>query len=68
MTMSEKIRERFTCLKRDTGDCVKDMCGNIACEFCDIYADCVFCGLKGTTLCKTCLIKVLNDMKDKDPY
>ena len=31
--MSEKIRERFTCLRRDSGDCVKDMVGNVACEF-----------------------------------
>lgn len=64
--MSKKIRERFTCLKRDSGDCVKDMVGNVACEFCYIYAKCGYCGLKGTTLCKTCLINVIKDEEDKE--
>lgn len=67
MTMSdEKIRERFTCLKRDSGDCVKDMVGNVACEFCDIYANCGYCGLKGTEFCRTCLINVIKDEEDRE--
>lgn len=64
--MSEKIRERFTCLKRDTGDCVKDMCGNVACEFCGIYANCAYCGLRKTEFCKTCLINVIKGEADKE--
>lgn len=64
--MTDKIRERFTCLKRDTGDCVKDMCGNVACEFCGIYANCAYCGLRKTEFCKTCLINVIKGEADKE--
>lgn len=64
--MTDKIRDRFTCLKRDTGDCVKDMCGNVACEFCGIYANCAYCGLRKTEFCKTCLINVIKGESDKE--
>lgn len=64
--MTDKIRDRFTCLKRDTGDCVKDMCGNVACEFCGIYANCAYCGLRKTEFCKTCLINVIKGEADKE--
>lgn len=64
--MTDKIRDRFTCLKRDTGDCVKDMCGNVACEFCGIYSNCAYCGLRKTEFCKTCLINVIKGEADKE--
>jgi hypothetical protein len=46
----------FICTKKDTGDCVKDLMGNITCEFCNHYMECPVCGRFETKFCKDCVI------------
>ena len=60
--MNEK--NNFTCLKKDTGDCVKDLTGNITCEFCTHYMECSVCGRFDTKFCKECIIAELNQNFD----
>lgn len=57
-------RDYFECKCRDTGDCVKNMSGDPACEFCPIYLECSKCYRYDSTFCDKCTIAVLRQSFD----
>lgn len=54
----------FFCLKKDTGDCTKNMVGEPECEFCMHYLECRNCGHYDTKFCDKCTIAVLRQSFD----
>lgn len=54
----------FFCLKKDTGDCTKNMIGQPECEFCQHFLVCKNCGRYNTKSCDKCTIAVLRQSFD----
>lgn len=57
-------RDHFFCLKKDTGDCTKNMVGDPECEFCQHYLVCRNCGHYNTKFCDKCTIAILKQSFD----
>ena len=57
-------RDHFFCLKKDTGDCTKNMVGDPECEFCQHYLVCKNCGHYNTKFCDKCTIAILKQSFD----
>jgi hypothetical protein len=57
-------RDYFFCLKKDTGECTKNMIGEPECEFCQHYLVCKNCGKYNTKFCDKCTIAILKQSFD----
>lgn len=57
-------RNYFFCLKKDSGDCTKNMVGDPECEFCQHYLECAKCGHYNTKFCDKCTIAALRQSFD----
>lgn len=57
-------RNYFFCLKKDSGDCTKNMVGDPECEFCPHYLECAKCGHYNTKFCDRCTIAALRQSFD----
>ena len=61
-TRKTDLKDNFTCRIRNTGDCIKSMTGEPACELCHKYMDCGYCAFKGMKPCQKCIIRELKDI------
>lgn len=57
-------RNYFFCLKKDSGDCTKNMTGDPECEFCQHYLVCRNCGRYNSKSCEKCTIAILKQSFD----
>lgn len=48
-----KLKNHFWCIEA-SGECPKDLVGNLNCEGCKSYQKCDCCGKYKSTLCKDC--------------